>query len=218
MIKITDNIYAFIWNNPTINNCNTYFIDGRKKVIIDPGHYHLFGHVKEGLKDIGRSIDDIDMVIITHAHPDHMEGIKHFKDKLISIHRDEIKFLTDINPQYRNIVGLDEVYIPILLQEGELFVGGDKFTIIHTPGHSPGSICIYMKDYGVLFTGDLVFYRGIGRTDLPGGDPELLKKSINRLSELEVEYLLPGHGDIISGRYNILNNLNEVRNLWFPYL
>ncbi|MFO7738706.1 MAG: hypothetical protein R6V46_09540, partial [Desulfatiglandaceae bacterium] len=69
-----------------------------------------------------------------------------------------------------------------------------------------------------LFTGDLIFKQGLGRTDLPGGDGGLLKDSIKRISHLEVDYLLPGHGDIISGRDRVNSNFNDVEKTWFGYL
>jgi glyoxylase-like metal-dependent hydrolase (beta-lactamase superfamily II) len=92
------------------------------------------------------------------------------------------------------------------------------FQVIQTPGHSPGSVCIYWPDKKVLFTGDVAFNQGIGRTDLPGGDGQELKESIKRISLLDVEYLLSGHGDILSGREKVKANFGDIEEMWFPYL
>jgi len=90
--------------------------------------------------------------------------------------------------------------------------------IFHTPGHSPGSVSLFWPEQKVLFTGDLIFKEGIGRTDLPGGDSTLLKKSIKRRSDLEIEWLLSGHGDIISGRKEVKTNFEHIEHFWFSQI
>jgi len=106
----------------------------------------------------------------------------------------------------------------IIIQEGDLKIGDFTFRVIHTPGHTLGSVCLYWPEMKVLFTGDVVFRQGVGRTDLPGGKGEDLKASIRMLSELEVEHLLPGHGDVISGRDLVKANFSEIERVWFGYL
>ena len=80
-MKLTENLHAFIWQSMTTNNCNAYLIDGPKRVLIDPGHRALFDHVQMGLKQLQLTIDDIDLIICTHAHPDHLEAVPLFRDK-----------------------------------------------------------------------------------------------------------------------------------------
>ena len=80
-MKVTDNLYAFIWQSMTANNCNTYFIDGPSRVLIDPGHKSFFNHVELGLKELGLAISDIDLIICTHAHLDHLESVPMLKNK-----------------------------------------------------------------------------------------------------------------------------------------
>jgi flavorubredoxin len=75
-MKIFDGLHAFIWRIHTQNNCNTYLIDGDMKILIDPGHVHLFDNVRKNLNAIGVSPDRIDLVIATHGHPDHLEAVK----------------------------------------------------------------------------------------------------------------------------------------------
>ncbi len=115
-------------------------------------------------------------------------------------------------------MGLSDFEPDIVLQAGELIIGNLRFQIIHTPGHSPGSFCLYWPDRKALFTGDVVFNQGVGRTDLPGGDGQALKESILRLSHLDVEYLLPGHGEPISGRDLVRSNFAEIERVWFEYI
>jgi glyoxylase-like metal-dependent hydrolase (beta-lactamase superfamily II) len=94
LMQITNNLHAFIWQSMTANNCNAYFIDGPTRIMIDPGHRALFDHVDLGLKELGLKTDDIDLVICTHAHPDHLEAVPLFKQKaaLFTLHETEWHF------------------------------------------------------------------------------------------------------------------------------
>ena len=210
-MKIAEDLYEFLWLNPTANNCNAYFINGKKRILIDPGHDQLFGHVKDHLSRLSLSPEDIDIVLVTHGHPDHIEGVKTFVNTstLIAISRMEMSFIKAVAPHYGEVLGVPNFEPDILLQEGDLKIGDLTFQVIHTPGHSPGSICVYWPEKKVLFTGDVVFNQGVGRTDVPGGNGEELKESIRRISRLEVDHLLPGHGDVISGRDLVKANFSE---------
>ncbi len=66
-MKVTDGLHAFLWTSPSANNCNTYLIDGPARILIDPGHLHLFEHVEVQLRVLGIEISDIDLVLVTHA-------------------------------------------------------------------------------------------------------------------------------------------------------
>jgi hydroxyacylglutathione hydrolase len=219
-MKIFEDLYGFLWLNPTANNCNAYFINGKKRILVDPGHNQLFGHVKENLSRLSLSPDDIDIVLLTHGHPDHMEGIKTFvgTSTLIAFPRMEMGFIRAVAPHYAEALGLPDFEPDILLQEGDMKIGDLTFQVIHTPGHTPGSVCLYWPEKKVLFTGDVVFHQGVGRTDLPGGKGEDLKASIRKLSQLQVDHLLPGHGDVISGRDLVKANFSEIERVWFAYL
>lgn len=217
---ITDDIHIFLWSDARANNCNAYFIDGTKKILIDPGHHHLSEHVRRHLGALSLSFDDIDVVMITHGHPDHLEAVKSFlgSSTLLAMHELELEFVKKEAPHYVESTGLRDFEPHILLKEGKLLIGNFRFQIIHTPGHSPGSFCLYWPDRKALFTGDVVFNQGVGRTDLPGGNGEALKESIKRLSRIEVEFLLPGHGEPISGRDLIKSNFRDIERVWFQYL
>ncbi len=219
-MNIVGNIHGFFWTDFSVNNCNTYLVKSDKNILIDPGHYQLFGHVVEGLLSLGLGPDDIDLVIVTHAHPDHIEGVRRFMNKKakIAVGEIEMEFLREIAPHYGEVLGITDFEPHILLREGSLEVGRVGFEVLHTPGHSPGSICLYMPSHKVLFTGDVIFNGGVGRTDLPGGDGSALKESIKRLSRLEAEYVLPGHGEIVAGRENVEANFREIESFWFGYI
>ena len=219
-MKILENLHFFPWNNPSANNCNTYFINGKKKILVDPGHYHLFGHVRDELSQLSLTPEDMDMVIITHGHPDHLEGVRIFEntDALIALHGTEMTFIQSVAPHYGEVLGISDFEPDILLEEGDLTICDSDFQVIHTPGHSPGSICLYWPDKKVLFTGDVVFNQGIGRTDLPGGNGSELKESIKRISRLDVSYLLTGHGDVVSGCDAVKENFKMIEDYWFAYL
>ena len=211
-MKITDNLHGFPWTDYRSNNSNAYFINGRKNILIDPGHAHLFGHVTDQLAGLSLRPDDLDLVVVPHGHPDHVEALRLFSNlpALTAMHTLEVDFVAAL--------GAQDFQPSLMLQEGELRVDDMTFQVLHTPGHSPGSLCLYWLDEKALFSGDVIFHQGLGRTDLPGGSSAALKDSIRRLSHLDVEYLLPGHGEWISGRENVKANFDNVEKMWFGYL
>lgn len=221
-MQIVNNLHAFVWQSLTANNCNAYFIDGPTRVLIDPGHRNLFDHVDLGLRDLGLKTDDIDLVICTHAHPDHLEGVQLFKEKasLFTLSGIEWRWAATVGRHMSAAVGLDiESLTPdFFLQEGTLDLDDLELQVYHTPGHSPGSVCLYWPLHKALFTGDLVFKDGLGRTDLPGGDGAKIKESIQRMSQLDVELLLSGHGEIVSGARDVKSNFDQIETFWFRYV
>ena len=221
-MKLNDNLHAFLWQSMTSNNCNAYLIDGPSRVLIDPGHLAQFEHVQHGLGQLDLSINDIDLVICTHAHPDHLEAVSLFKDtpSLFTLHATEWQWAATIGKQMSAAYGIDiEDFQPdFFLKEGTLALDGLELDIFHTPGHSPGSVVLYWPLQKALFTGDLIFKEGVGRTDLPGGDGSKLKESIKGLKDLDVEWLLSGHGDLISGAEKVKKNFDDVESFYFAYV
>jgi glyoxylase-like metal-dependent hydrolase (beta-lactamase superfamily II) len=214
-MEVINGLHAFIWRDGRANNCNTYLIDGSKRILVDPGHHRLLGNVREGLVGLGLSLDQIDVVLVTHGHPDHLEGVQAFTESnaVIAMSEEEFRFISKASGGYLNIPEPD-----FFLQEGDLKIGDNHFKILSTPGHSPGSISFYWSNKKVLFTGDVIFRQSIGRTDLPGGRGPALKESIQRLSELDIDYLMPGHGELLAGSHEVRDNFRIVEQMWLSHL
>jgi hydroxyacylglutathione hydrolase len=215
-MQLTDELYAFPWRSFTENNCNSFLIDGPFKILIDPGHQHLFAELRNSLHAIHVGIEDIDLIIATHMHPDHIEAVQSFSSlsTMVAIHEGEYRYFSQKTASFHDFT----IEPDFFLTEGTLKAGDVELEVIHSPGHSPGSICLYWPSHNALFAGDVIFEQGVGRTDLPGGNGEQLKKSISSLSSLNLELLLPGHGEIIRGRENIERNFSLIETMYFGLL
>ena len=215
-MRLSDELYAFPWQSLTENNCNSYLIDGPFKILIDPGHQHLFTELRNSLVSMNIRLEDIDLIIATHMHPDHIEAVQYFSSlsTMVTIHEIEYHYFQKHISYYHDF----NLEPDFFLIEGALKAGDIELEVIHTPGHSPGSICLYWPSHKALFAGDVIFEQGVGRTDLPGGNGDQLKKSIGRLSSLNIELLLPGHGNIIRGQEEIMRNFSLIENIYFGIL
>jgi hydroxyacylglutathione hydrolase len=221
-MELQKDLYAYLWEDVYENNCNSYVIRGERTVLIDPGHSRHLGRLFSQMEADGISPDEIHVLILTHGHPDHLEGLEAFLEKpvRIAMSREEELYLLGDGKLLLDSVGqpLPSFRIDFYLKEGELQLGTKGFNIFHTPGHSPGSLSIYWPERKALFTGDLVFFQGVGRTDFPGGNSGLLRDSIERLSRLDTEILLSGHGEVVMGRERVLRNFHFIRQNYYSYL
>jgi len=219
---IEKGFFYYPWESPFENNCNSYVIAGDVFVLIDIGHLKHLEKLLTSMGEDGLSPQDLDLIISTHCHPDHFEALSEFAQSkiLMAIHREEERYLRDHGNALYQMMGTTSPRntADFYLGEGNLRLGNIDLLIYHTPGHSPGSICLYWPKKKALISGDVLFYGGVGRTDFPGGDSSQLKQSIQRLSKLDIEILLPGHGEIIMGRKSVLQNFNFVRKNYFPVL
>lgn len=221
-MKLTDGVYAYPWTNMMENNCNTYVLKGDSLILIDPGLKRYVPDILEAIKKDGLNPDEIKLVINTHSHPDHLDGDACFltDNVQITMHEEEEKFLKSIGKDFFRMFGLEQpkYKVDFYSNEGDLNAGNITLKIIHTPGHSPGSICIYWPEKEVLISGDVVFSGSIGRTDFPGGSGSTLKKSIEKISALKVKYLLPGHNEIVEGVAEIQKNFDFIKRSFFSFL
>lgn len=168
----------------------------RDGMVIDPA-----GDASRILSNIHELGLKISLIVATHTHPDHIGAIGPIVESTgasFAVHTAEAKTLqsddfsqfTSIDPTFKQPPPPDR-----LLEDNDTIIIGDlKFQVLHTPGHSPGGICLV--GYSIVFSGDALFNSGIGRTDGPGGDYNLLISSLRtKLLVLpEQTVVLPGHG------------------------
>jgi hydroxyacylglutathione hydrolase len=166
---------------PLLTNC--YLVVSEKELlIIDPG-----GERREILPEAEKTKAKVKYIVDTHGHPDHIfanEEIRKETGAKILIHeaeKDFIKFRVD----------------KFLKDGDEIKIGDSVLKVLHTPGHTKGSICLLAKDF--IFTGDTLFKDGYGRTDLPGGSQEDLERSLEKLKKILKPGMTvyPGHGEIL---------------------
>jgi len=222
-MKLIDDIFVYEWTSMVDNNCNSYYIGGTVKALIDPGLKRYFPDLLDSMKKDGIDTNDITYIINTHSHPDHFEASELYTTDdtvTIALHENEVAFLKEAGQVMYGWFGLDlpDVTINMLLKEGTITLGDETFEIYLTPGHSPGSISLYWPSKKALFSGDVIFDRNVGRTDFPGGKPDLLKKSIRELSELDVEFMLPGHMGVVQEHDSVKKNFHYVIQSIFPYI
>jgi glyoxylase-like metal-dependent hydrolase (beta-lactamase superfamily II) len=182
-IKIKD----IVWIEG-FNLCSNIYAIGESDItIVDTGSGDISDLISNSLRKIGLNIGNVSKVILTHSHFDHVGGlieILNYTSPTIFIHPSELEFLEI--PRQVNIHELNE--------NQTIHTETRDLKVLHTPGHTCGSVCLYDEENALLFTGDTVFPGGsFGRTDLPTGDENMLIKSLKRLSELKVEIMLPGH-------------------------
>lgn len=196
---------------------NTYVLsdDTKECVVIDPAAFY---HDEKELL-LSYLIDNgfkVKHILNTHLHFDHIFGINMLAEEFglrVECHPDDLFLLEDIDRQME-VFGLKNSvdYKPELgrfLSEGDVITFGDQsLRIFHTPGHSPGSVAFYNEAEDCVFSGDLLFYSGVGRTDLPKGNYEELVKSIETklftLPKSTVVY--SGHGPATTIGFEKANN------------
>jgi hydroxyacylglutathione hydrolase len=233
-VKLAENFYCYIWQGRG-NNCNAILWPSvlrgeRPHVLVDPGHASnelgepCFDSLAQAMEKDGFKMEDIGLVIGTHSHPDHIEATDLVVEKsgaLFTLSREEDEFYRTMGKMFFQAFGgkPPQVNPSFYLKGGDLSLGAKNnkvaVKVLLTPGHSPGSISLYLEEDKILISGDVVFAGSIGRTDFPGGSPSLLRKSIDELSQLDVEYLVPGHsteaGSIIAGKDKVKRNFYTVK-------
>ena len=176
-------------------NCYVVGCEETKEgVVIDPG-----GHPERILAEVERLGLTIKYVLNTHAHFDHTDAnraIVAATGAPLALHPEDRRLLQSSGGAALFGMRADPSPPPDLeLHDGdELEVGTLRLQVLHTPGHTPGHVCFYEPTEGVLFDGDVLFYRGVGRTDLPGGSWRQLMSSIQR-----VLFALPDETVVYSG-------------------
>ena len=176
---------------------NCYLIESQgHALVVDPGDEPE--RILRFIKDLN---DEPTSIVATHTHFDHVLGVDGVRKVTMTqflIHPDDLPMLQSMQSRVRQLMGFEVPPPPKVdgyVKDGDfLKVGDETIRVLHTPGHSPGSISLSGK--GFVLTGDALFNQSIGRTDLPGGDLETLIHSIKeRLFKLDDETVVyPGHG------------------------
>ena len=196
---------------PFQQNCSIVFDEDTKQgAVVDPGGD--LARIEDAIKQSGVKIEKI---LLTHGHIDHAGGAADLAAKLkVKVIGPAIaeKPVLDNIPSRAHLFGMPDaksVTPDQWLKEGdEVDVGGLRFSILETPGHSPGSIVLFNAENQFALMGDVLFQNSVGRTDLPGGSHETLMASIkNKVLPLgdDVEFL-PGHGNASRIGIERLNN------------
>jgi glyoxylase-like metal-dependent hydrolase (beta-lactamase superfamily II) len=181
---------------------NAYLILSKNPAIIDPGTYANV--VIQKLEEY--NVKTLEFIILTHYHYDHSQDVLKIKELTkakVMMHEADFQTLQKrLNEGwYKNLTN----FKPDILLEGNetINLGDCILDVIHTPGHSSGSICLYEQKSKSLFSGDTIFPDGgVGRTDILGGNSAELKESVEKLSKLDVKTLYPGHGEITHKEVN----------------
>ncbi|AEB68241.1 MULTISPECIES: MBL fold metallo-hydrolase [Methanothrix] len=185
---------------------NVYLVLDEKPILVDAGM--MAGPT---LKNIKKFIDPakIELIVLTHCHHDHSGAAPALKEATgarLMLSEKEVGCIGDELASVAYLFGQQapEYKVDETLKEGMVLdIGEWKLEVMETPGHSTGSLCLYERTEKVLFSGDTVFPDGnIGRTDMFGGSTDELVRSIQRLTELDVKVMYPGHMDITSQNVN----------------
>jgi len=229
---VADGVYFYLWVGRSLD-CNSVVLanvlDGPKPhILVDPGMAAMgmgedpLASLAEAMEQDGLSMEDVGLVVGTHSHPDHFQAVDSVVARTgaaVALSSAEHKFLRGIGGAMYGSFGtrVPKAEPSVLLEEGKLSLDGlsSDIDVIIAPGHSPGCACLYLRDSKVLVSGDVVFPGSIGRMDLPGGSVSQMRESIERLSKLDVEYILSGHSGmaapIVSGKDNVVRNFQMVR-------
>ena len=177
---------------------NCYIVTDEKSgeaLVIDPGFFN--SDLKEAIEN-----KDIKYILLTHGHFDHIAGVAKIKKltgaKICIAEEDEI-CLYDDEENLAEMAGelpIEKSKADIIIKEGdEIKIGDTKLCVMKTPGHSKGSVCYICKEERVIFSGDTLFKKTIGRTDFKTGDINEMYATLKRLVDLDGDYaVFPGHG------------------------
>lgn len=179
------------------SSSNTYLLVDRasgEAAIVDPS-----GKVDKLIYAIQSNAVKVTSILLTHGHYDHILSLKEMREYTkapVYIHRLDAACLTEPSLSMMSLIGRDDRFEPaeVLLEGGDTVrVGESSVSVMHTPGHTAGSVC-YITDAGII-SGDTLFYESIGRTDFASGSFESIRASLARIYALDGDAeIYPGHG------------------------
>jgi glyoxylase-like metal-dependent hydrolase (beta-lactamase superfamily II) len=222
MTQVTEGIYFIEGRDDMIPDSHIYIIgkpETNDLTMVDTGLVGKADYKLNAVEQLGLQLSDIKRVIMTHTHLDHLSCFPEIKDSIPDIELwvhtleagpletgdERAVYGMDVfkgmcQAQYNLTDGFFHFNVDRKLNNAELLeLGGMLWEVLHIPGHSSGSIALYSKEMKALIPGDVVYADyAIGRFDLHGADPAQHMDSLNRLAELEVDILLPGHNRIMT--------------------
>ncbi|MFH1588342.1 MAG: MBL fold metallo-hydrolase [Candidatus Diapherotrites archaeon] len=228
--NIIPEITAFIY--PESYASNSYLIKGKRTALIDSGDFSNAKQLISDLKSIDVFPEDIELILHTHGHADHFGADQFFPKAEIQMSKEDAEFLEKGIDEFSFSNSFANGFAPKInkyLTENKLIEFGNpknqsinsgnpktnqcnfKLKIIPCPGHTIGGVSFFEENKKILFSGDTIFNGNIGRYDLMSSNAEELKKSIQKLSELSIEWLLPGHGEPLKGIKEIKKNFESVK-------
>lgn len=212
-----------------------YLVVGQKLALIDTGLPQYCDYIKKYVADLGHRLEDVCFIVNTHVHEDHVSCNKALRDicgAKLAIHKLDAKYIENPNEfledTFRHVPPPEDYaseakswkdHVDILLRDGDTVdLGGIALKVIHTPGHTQGSICLYHEERKILFSGDALqgttaFVKEFGPVTGLYTDLDSYIRSIQRLLSLDVNLILPGHPDIIKNsdvRKELQNCLERV--------
>ena len=191
-----------------MTNCYIVHEENSKTcAVIDPGY-----EAKTILSVLDKLGLTLDAILLTHGHFDHVGAVEALVEatgcKLWMSESDWSQFPSPIISHYFPLANCDFCEVQFCEDDEIIYAGGLTFTAMHTPGHTTGSMCFICENH--MFSGDTLFQGSCGRTDLPGGDWDTIHDSLQRLAELEGNYIVhPGHG---------MNTSLALERIYNPYM
>jgi hydroxyacylglutathione hydrolase len=180
-------------------NCSVFGDEqSREALVVDPGD-----EIDSVLRIVAKHSLTVKAIVITHAHIDHIGGAQKLKQATgapvyMNLNDTELQKMMPVQAGWLGTPTPEAVEIDVSAKDGDkLLVGATEVQVLHTPGHTQGSISLWMPAEGKLVAGDTLFRDSIGRTDLPGGDGRQILRSIHdKLMPLPDEtVVIPGHGE-----------------------
>jgi len=193
-------------------NCSIFGDEtSRDAMVVDPGD-----QIEDVLAILARHALKVTSIVITHAHIDHIGGAQKLKRATgapiyMNSGDHELRRMMGEQADWLGMETPEQAEIDVAAKDGDkLLVGATEVHVLHTPGHTQGSICLWMPELKKLIAGDTLFRDSIGRTDLPGGNPRQILKSIH-----EKLMPLPGDTEVIPGHGGATTIAREKRSNYF---
>ncbi len=212
-------------------DCNVYLLDGGDELaLIDTGSGSDVNAILRNIRGYAFDPNNIKTTIITHCHWDHIGGNKRVKELTgctIAVHEAEAQAVEKLDSELvllsmakQHGYKLEPAEIDLEINEGDIInVGEHRLTILHTPGHTPGSVCLLLESKGkrILFAGDTLSAKGaLNFINAPGFNLEAYKNSLKRIQDLHIDALLPGHYTFVlsEAHKHVKLYLDKVNSPW----